>query len=54
MFDELTLTHAEQQVAVERIHALMAQGISSGQAIAMVANELREQAQQNTDRKKAD
>ena len=30
-----------QQKAVERIHELMAQGISSGQAIALVAEELR-------------
>lgn len=37
-----TLTHAEQQEAAERIHELMAQGISSGQAIMMVANEIRE------------
>ncbi|MEZ8140404.1 MULTISPECIES: YoaH family protein [Enterovibrio] len=37
-----TLTHAEQQVAADRIHALMAQGMSSGEAIMIVANEIRE------------
>lgn len=36
------LTHEQQQVAVERIHELMAQGVSSGQAIACVAQEIRE------------
>ena len=29
-----SLSHEQQQKAVERIHELMAQGISSGQAIA--------------------
>ncbi|WP_195714663.1 YoaH family protein [Grimontia hollisae] len=37
-----TLSHAEQQEAAERIHALMAQGMSSGEAIMKVANEIRE------------
>ncbi|UXI04083.1 YoaH family protein [Photobacterium sp. TY1-4] len=37
-----TLTHEQQQQAAERIHELMAQGISSGEAIMMVANEIRE------------
>ncbi len=32
-----SLSHEQQQKAVERIHELMAQGISSGQAIALVA-----------------
>lgn len=32
MFDDLpTLTHAEQQVAVEKIQKLMAEGISTGE-----------------------
>ncbi|EMK4948227.1 TPA: YoaH family protein, partial [Escherichia coli] len=31
----------QQQKAVERIQELMAQGMSSGQAIALVAEELR-------------
>ena len=33
-----SLSHEQQQKAVERIHELMAQGISSGQAIALVAS----------------
>lgn len=36
-----SLSHEQQQQAVERIHELMAQGMSSGQAIAQVAKELR-------------
>lgn len=35
------LSHSEQQQAAERIHELMAQGLSSGQAIAQVAAEIR-------------
>ncbi|WP_413112861.1 YoaH family protein [Thaumasiovibrio sp. DFM-14] len=38
-----TLTHEEQQEAAERIHALMAQGMSSGEAIMKVASEIRQQ-----------
>ncbi|WP_318438922.1 YoaH family protein [Photobacterium leiognathi] len=38
-----TLTHEEQQKAAERIHELMAQGISSGEAIMIVANQIREE-----------
>lgn len=42
MFSGLpALSHDEQQKAVERIQALMAQGMSSGQAIAQVAQEIR-------------
>jgi uncharacterized protein YoaH (UPF0181 family) len=37
-----SLTHEQQQKAVERIQALMAQGVSSGAAIAQVAQEIRE------------
>ncbi|ELX8378027.1 YoaH family protein [Providencia vermicola] len=36
------LNHQEQQEAVERIHQLMADGMSSGEAIALVAQEIRE------------
>ncbi|WP_032092714.1 MULTISPECIES: YoaH family protein [Pasteurellaceae] len=45
----LGLTHEQQQRAVEKIQQLMQQGLSSGEAIAMVAKALREQhaAQQN-------
>lgn len=35
------LTHEQQQQAVERIHQLMSEGLTSGQAIAMVADEIR-------------
>ncbi|EMN0592321.1 YoaH family protein [Klebsiella aerogenes] len=36
-----SLSHEQQQKAVERIQELMAQGMSSGQAITLVADELR-------------
>lgn len=39
----LELTHEQQQQAVEKIQELMAQGVSSGEAIAIVAKELREE-----------
>ncbi|NIY46839.1 YoaH family protein [Cedecea colo] len=35
------LSHAQQQQAVERIQELMAQGMSSGEAITVVAAEIR-------------
>ena len=41
--DLLNLTHEQQQRAVEKIQELMAQGIGSGEAIALVAKQLREQ-----------
>ncbi|MFS1537941.1 MAG: YoaH family protein [Candidatus Phlomobacter fragariae] len=42
MFSNMpTLNNQEQQEAVERIHQLMANGISSGEAIALVAKEIR-------------
>ncbi|WAT02838.1 YoaH family protein [Rouxiella chamberiensis] len=37
-----SLSHTEQQDAAERIHQLMQEGMSSGQAIAVVAAEIRE------------
>lgn len=37
-----TLTHEEQQKAVEKIQSLMAEGMSSGEAIQLVAQALRE------------
>jgi Uncharacterized protein conserved in bacteria len=46
MFDGVTLNHEQQQEAAERIHALMAKGMSSGEAIMQVANEIRSQAAQ--------
>ena len=36
-----SLSHEQQQKAVERIQELMSRGMSSGQAIALVADELR-------------
>ncbi|SLM63330.1 MULTISPECIES: YoaH family protein [Dickeya] len=39
------LTHEQQQQAVEKIQQLMAQGMSSGEAIARVAQALRENHQ---------
>lgn len=38
-----TLTHAEQQAAVERIQELMSKGVSSGEAIQMVADAIRQE-----------
>ncbi|MGL6171478.1 YoaH family protein (plasmid) [Vibrio sp. HDW18] len=44
MFDDLpTLTHAEQQAAVEQIQQLMAQGISTAEAIKIIAQQIRHQ-----------
>ncbi|MEB6336402.1 YoaH family protein [Serratia rhizosphaerae] len=40
-----SLNHQEQQEAAERIHQLMEQGMSSGEAIARVAQEIREKHQ---------
>ncbi|GDX04219.1 hypothetical protein BSPA111_03800 [Buttiauxella sp. A111] len=36
-----SLSHEQQQKAVERIQELMAQGMSSGEAITLVAAEIR-------------
>ncbi|EKM0375990.1 YoaH family protein [Cronobacter turicensis] len=36
-----SLTHEQQQQAVERIQELMSQGMSSGEAITLVAQEIR-------------
>jgi uncharacterized protein YoaH (UPF0181 family) len=37
------LSHLQQQQATDRIHQLMAEGMSSGEAIALVASEIRKQ-----------
>ncbi|QEH08821.1 YoaH family protein [Histophilus somni] len=42
MLNNVKLTHEEQQSAVEKIQELMRQGMSSGEAIALVAKVLRE------------
>ncbi|SFN42138.1 YoaH family protein [Xenorhabdus japonica] len=48
MFSDMpALSHEEQQVAVERIHQLISEGMSSGEAIAIVAQKLREKYQDN-------
>ncbi|MBD2785446.1 YoaH family protein [Xenorhabdus sp. DI] len=39
------LSHEEQQAAVEKIHQLISEGMGSGEAIAIVAQELREKHQ---------
>ncbi len=45
MFDDLPpLSHEEQQKAVEKIQELMAQGISTAEAIKIVAQQIREEA----------
>ncbi|MCF7363589.1 YoaH family protein [Vibrio sp. A1-b2] len=47
MFDDFPpLTHAEQQEAVEKIQSLMSEGISTAQAIKIVADEIRKAKQQ--------
>lgn len=43
----LSLTHEQQQEAVEEIQKLVQQGISMVQAIQIVVSQLREQYQQN-------
>ncbi|MCK6263599.1 YoaH family protein [Vibrio sp. ZSDE26] len=43
MFDDLSLSHEEQQAAVEKIQELMKTGISTGQAIKLVAEQIRKE-----------
>ncbi len=38
-----TLTHQEQQQAVEEIQKLMAQGMSTAEAIKIISTQIREQ-----------
>ncbi|MGL9760094.1 MAG: YoaH family protein [Symbiopectobacterium sp.] len=48
MFNDMPpLTHSQQQNAVERIQSLMAQGMRSGEAVALVATDLRRQHRNN-------
>jgi uncharacterized protein YoaH (UPF0181 family) len=48
MFDDLPqLSHKEQQQAVEKIQQMMSEGISTGQAIKIVADEIRAEAARN-------
>lgn len=48
----LSLTHEQQQQAVEQIQQLMQQGISSGEAIAIVAQQLRDAHQKLEEKRK--
>lgn len=48
----LSLTHEQQQQAVEQIQQLMQQGISSGEAIAIVAQKLRDAYQKPEEKRK--
>ena len=44
MFNDLpSLSHQEQQEAVEKIQALMEQGISTAEAIKIVAEQIRKE-----------
>lgn len=52
MFSEVTLTHEQQQEAAERVLKLMQEErLSSGQAIKIVADELRARAQAEKEQK---
>lgn len=52
MFSEVPLTHEQQQEAAERVLKLMQEErLSSGQAIKIVADELRAKAQAEKERK---
>lgn len=54
-FSEVTLTHQEQQEAAERVLKLMQEErISSGQAIKIVADELRAKAKADKEKKEKD
>lgn len=46
MIELPVLSHEQQQQAVEKIQQLMAEGMSSGEAIAQVANAIRSQQHQ--------
>ena len=44
MFDDIpTLSHAEQQAAVEEIQKLMEQGISTAESIRIVSQKIRKE-----------
>ncbi|MFA0084708.1 YoaH family protein [Vibrio sp. 10N.286.49.B1] len=52
MFDDLpTLSHQEQQAAVERIQELMQQGMSTGQAIKIIADQIRKDKAESSENK---
>jgi len=44
MFDDFPpLTHEEQQAAVEKIQTLMSQGVSTAEAIKIIAEQIRQE-----------
>lgn len=43
MFQDISLSHEEQQQAVERIQKLMEEGMSTAQAIKVVAEDIRKE-----------
>ncbi|EQA02514.1 YoaH family protein [Glaesserella parasuis] len=45
-----SLTHEQQQQAVEQIQQLMQQGISSGEAISIAAQQLRDTHQKSEEK----
>ncbi len=48
MFDDFPpLSHAEQQAAVEKIQSLMSQGMSTAQAIKVIAEQIRQEKAEN-------
>lgn len=49
----LSLNHEQQQQAVEEIQQLMQQGMSSGEAIASIAEKLRQAHQQSKEKNNA-
>ena len=51
MFDDISVSHEDQQKAVEEIQELMAQGVSTAEAIKIVATKLRENAKKEAEDK---
>ncbi|MGC9550376.1 YoaH family protein [Vibrio metoecus] len=50
MFDDLpTLTHVEQQAAVEQIQKLMTEGVSTAEAIKIIAQKIRQEKAKQQD-----
>ncbi|MDG3085478.1 YoaH family protein [Vibrio hannami] len=50
MFNDLpNLIHQEQQEAVEKIQKLMAEGVSTAEAIQIVANQIRKEQQEKSE-----
>ncbi|WP_375749875.1 YoaH family protein [Vibrio sp. HN007] len=50
MFNDLpTLSHQEQQEAVDKIQKLMAEGVSTAEAIQIVADQIRKEQNEKAD-----